>query len=201
MTFDASAAITKALQGGDRSRLGTKLPVRDRLGLLLDERSFVEDGLLARALDEGLPTDGGITGTGKINGRSGAIIAHDPTVKAGSWGAATVEKQIRILERADLDLLPVIYLVDSAGGRLTDQLDFFPGRRGAARIFDLQVGLSGRVPQLCCLFGPSAAGGAYIPSFCDWVAMVDKNASMSLASPRIAQVVNGEMTSNEEMGG
>jgi acetyl-CoA carboxylase carboxyltransferase component len=175
--------------------------VRDRLALLLDERSFVEDGLLARALDEGLPTDGVITGTGKIDGRSVAVIAHDPTVKAGSWGAATVEKQIRILERADLDLLPVIYLVDSAGGRLTDQLDFFPGRRGAARIFDLQVGLSGRVPQLCCLFGPSAAGGAYMPSFCDWVAMVDKNASMSLASPRIAQIVNGEMTSNEEMGG
>jgi acetyl-CoA carboxylase carboxyltransferase component len=201
MSFDASGAINKALQGGDRSRLGTKLPVRDRLALLFDERSFVEDGLLARALDEGLPTDGVITGTGKIDGRSVAIIAHDPTVKAGSWGAATVEKQIRILERADLDLLPVIYFVDSAGGRLTDQLDFFPGRRGAARIFDLQVGLSGRVPQLCCLFGPSAAGGAYMPSFCDWVGMVDKNASMSLASPRIAQVVNGEMTSNEEMGG
>ena len=40
----------------------------------------------------------------------------------------------------------------------------FPGRRGAGRIFHNQVALSGKVPQICCLFGPSAAGGAYIPS-------------------------------------
>jgi acetyl-CoA carboxylase carboxyltransferase component len=201
MSFDANAAISKALAGGDRRRLGTKLPVRERIELLLDERSFVEDGVLARSLLEGLPADGVITGTGRIHGRTVAIIAHDPTVKAGSWGEATVEKQIRLLERADLDLLPVIYLVDSAGGRLTDQLDFFPGRRGASRIFELQVRLSGRVPQLCALFGPSAAGGAYMPAFCDWVVMVDKNASMSLASPRIAAIVNGEVTTNEDMGG
>ena len=101
-----------------------------------------------------------------------AVIAHDFTVKAGSWGELTCEKQIRILERADRDLLPVVYLVDSAGGRLTDQMGFFPGRRGASAIFHLQVKLSGRVPQLCCLHGPSAAGGAYMPAFCDWVGMV-----------------------------
>jgi acetyl-CoA carboxylase carboxyltransferase component len=201
MTDDIEMAIKEALAGGDRSRLGTKLPVRERLQLLLDEGSFVEDGLLARALEPGLPADGVLTGTGRIDGRIVAVIAHDPTVKAGSWGGATVEKQIRILERADADLLPVIYLVDSAGGRLTDQLEFFPGRRGAARIFDLQVRLSGRVPQLCCLFGPSAAGGAYMPAFCDWVAMVEKNASMSLASSRIVEVVTGERTTLDDMGG
>ena len=129
------------------------------------------------------------------------MIAHDPTVKAGSWGRRTVEKQIRLLERADRDLLPVFYLVDSAGGRLTDQLGFHPGPRGAARIFHLQVRLSGRVPQICCLFGPSAAGGAYMPAFCDWVGMVDGNASMFLASPRIAAKAIGEVVSLEEMGG
>jgi acetyl-CoA carboxylase carboxyltransferase component len=91
--------------------------------------------------------------------------------------------------------------VDSAGGRLTDQMGFFPGRRGAARIFHLQVALSGRVPQLCCLFGPSAAGGAYMPAFTDWVGMVEGNASMYLASPRIAEMVTGEKATLEEMGG
>lgn len=194
-------AMASSLAGGDRSRLGTKLPVRERLRLLLDEGSFVEDGLLARAAEPGLPADGVITGTGRIAGRAVALIAHDPTVKAGSWGAETVEKQVRILERADVDLLPVVFLVDSAGGRLTEQLGFYPGRRGAAHIFHLQVRLSGRVPQLCCLFGPSAAGGAYMPAFCDWVAMVEKNASMSLASSRIVEVVTGERTTLEEMGG
>ena len=60
--------------------------------------------------------------------------------------------------------LPIFWLVDSAGARITDQVELFPGRRGAGRIFYNQVRLSGRVPQICCLFGPSAAGGAYIPA-------------------------------------
>lgn len=199
---DELLAVTQhALAGGDRSRLGTKLPVRERLTLLLDPDSFVEDGLLASARDERLPADAVVTGTGTIDGRQVAVVAHDPTVKAGSWGRRTVEKQVRLLERADRDLLPVFYLVDSAGGRLTDQLGFHPGPRGAARVFHLQVRLSGRVPQLCCLFGPSAAGGAYMPAFCDWVAMVDGNASMYLASPRIAEKAIGEVVTLEEMGG
>ena len=114
---EIAAALVTARAGGRADRLGTKLPVRERLRLLLDEGSFVEDGLLANAVNEGYAADGVVTGVGRIDGRLVAVIAHDPTVKAGSWGALTVEKQIRILERADADLLPVCYLVDSAGGR------------------------------------------------------------------------------------
>jgi acetyl-CoA carboxylase carboxyltransferase component len=190
-----------AVAGLDPSRWPTKLPVRDRLAVLLDPGSWVEDGLLANAGSDGLPADGVLTGVGRIEGRRVAVIAHDYTVKAGSWGELSCEKQVRILERADRDLLPVVYLVDSAGGRLNDQMGFFPGRRGAARIFHLQVRLSGRVPQICCLLGPSAAGGAYMPAFTDWVGMVEGNASMYLASPRIAEKVTGERTTLEEMGG
>ncbi|MBV9817897.1 MAG: acyl-CoA carboxylase subunit beta [Solirubrobacterales bacterium] len=195
------AELQAARAPGDPARLGTKLPVRERLALLLDPDSFREDGVLASACDERLRADGVLTGTGTIDGRSVAIIAHDPSVKGGSWGRRTVEKQIRILELADRDLLPVVFLVDSAGGRLTDALGFHPGPRGAARIFHLQVRLSGRVPQVCCLFGPSAAGGAYMPAFCDWVGMVEGNASMFLASPRIAAKATGETVTLEEMGG
>src|SRR5262249_13690867 len=97
--------------------------------------------------------------------------------------------------------LPVVSLVDSAGAGITDQVELFPGRRGAGRIFANQVRLSGKVPQVCCLFGPSAAGGAYIPSFCDVVFMVEGNASMYLGSPRMAEVVIGEHVSLDEMGG
>jgi acetyl-CoA carboxylase carboxyltransferase component len=169
--------------------------------VLFDPGSFVEDGLLAGATRDALPADGVITGVGRVDGRPVAVIAHDFAVKAGSWGELTCEKQIRILERADRDLLPVVYLVDSAGGRLTDQMGFFPGRRGASAIFNLQVRLSGRVPQLCCLHGPSVAGGAYMPAFCDWVGMVAGHAELYLASPRVARLVTGEESSAEEMGG
>ncbi len=77
----------------------------------------------------------------------------------------------------------------------------FPGRRGAGRIFHNEVKLSGLVPQVCVLFGPSAAGGAYIPAFCDVVIMRDGNASMYLGSPRMAEMVIGEQVTLEEMGG
>jgi len=178
-----------------------KLFVRDRISLLLDEGSFVEDALLANTMAEDLPADGVVTGIGTVEGRPVCVMANDPTVKAGSWGARTVEKIVRLTEHALRHELPVFWLVDSAGARITDQVELFPGRRGAGRIFYNQVKLSGKVPQICCLFGTSAAGGAYIPSFCDIVIMVEGNASMYLGSPRMAEMVIGEQATLEEMGG
>src|SRR5471032_1051720 len=178
-----------------------KLFARERVRLLLDEGSFIEDGAFANAGDAELPADGVITGLGKMGGRTVAVMANDSTVKAGSWGRRTVEKIVRIQEQALRIRCPMMYLVDSAGARITDQIEMFPGRRGAGRIFFLQSQMSGLVPQICLLFGPSAAGGAYIPSFCDIVVMVDGNASMYLGSPRMAEMVIGEKVSLEDLGG
>ncbi|MFP3665271.1 acyl-CoA carboxylase subunit beta [Priestia aryabhattai] len=178
-----------------------KLFVRDRLALLFDDGKYEEDGMFANNKAEGLPADGVVTVIGKVNGETICVMANDSTVKAGSWGARTVEKIIRIQEVAEKLHVPLLYLVDSAGARITDQLDMFPNRRGAGRIFHNQVKLSGVIPQICLLFGPSAAGGAYIPAFCDIVVMVDGNASMYLGSPRMAEAVIGEKVTLEEMGG
>lgn len=201
-----SKATERALGGGperyhDKLKAQGKLFVRDRVELLVDPGSFVEDGLLVRNDDADLAADGVVTGRARVDGRAVIVIANDPTVKAGSWGQITVEKMIRALEAAYDELLPVFYLIDSAGARITDQVDLFPGRRGAGKIFYNQIRLSGRVPQICCLFGPSAAGGAYIPAFCDVVVMVEGRASMYLGSPRMAEMVIGEHTTLEEMGG
>lgn len=178
-----------------------KLFVRDRLKLLFDHGEYMEDGLFANFEANDLPADGVVTATGKIHGRTVCVMANDSTVKAGSWGARTVEKIIRIQETAEKLHVPLLYLVDSAGARITDQIDMFPNRRGAGKIFYNQVKLSGKIPQICLLFGPSAAGGAYIPAFCDIVIMVDGNASMYLGSPRMAEKVIGEKVTLEEMGG
>lgn len=185
----------------EKNRAAGKLFVRERLARLLDEGSFCEEGLLANCVAEGLPADGVVTGLGRVAGRTVALMANDSTVKAGSWGRRTVEKILRIQERAMGLNCPMLYLVDSAGARITDQVEMFPGRRGAGRIFYHQSLMSGVVPQVCILLGPSAAGGAYIPAFCDVVCMVDKNASMYLGSPRMAEMVIGEQVSLEEMGG
>ncbi len=198
----AKAATATPSDAGAAKLAGQhKLYVRDRLDLLFDAGTFVEDGQLANALASGLPADGVITGRGLVEGRPALVVANDPTVKAGSWGARTVEKIVRVTEAALNDELPVFWFIDSGGARITDQVDLFPGRRGAGRIFHNQVALSGKVPQICCLFGPSAAGGAYIPSFCDLVVMVEANASMYLGSPRMAEMVVGEQVTLEEMGG
>lgn len=178
-----------------------KLFARDRIAKLVDPGSFLEDAAFANAVDPELPADGVVTGVATVGGRRVAIMANDSTVKAGSWGARTVEKILRIQETARDLRCPLFYLVDSAGARITDQVEMFPGRRGAGRIFYNQVSLSGQIPQICVLFGPSAAGGAYIPAFCDIVIMVEGNASMYLGSPRMAEMVIGEKVTLEEMGG
>jgi propionyl-CoA carboxylase beta subunit len=203
---DLERALEAALGGGpDRHHQKTaeqgKMPVRERVARLVDPESFAEEALLANWSQEGLGADGVITGLALVGGRKVALMANDPTVKAGSWGTKTVEKILRVQERALRLELPMIYLVDSAGARITDQVQMFPGRRGAGRIFYNEVVLSGRVPQVCLLFGPSAAGGAYIPAFCDVVIMREGNASMYLGSPRMAEMVIGEKVTLEEMGG
>ncbi len=200
------SAAERALGGGperhhEKALEQGKVPVRERVALLLDDGSFSEEALLANWQEDGLGADGVVTGLGRIDGRPVALMANDPTVKAGSWGPKTVEKILRIQERALELQAPMVYLVDSAGARITDQVQMFPGRRGAGRIFYNQVRLSGVVPQVCVLFGPSAAGGAYIPAFCDIVIMREGNASMYLGSPRMAEMVIGEKVSLEEMGG
>lgn len=203
---DLGQALEAALAGGperhhEKVAEQGKLPVRERVARLVDPESFAEEALLANWEAEGLGADGVVTGLAVVGGRKVALMANDPTVKAGSWGPKTVEKILRIQERALALEVPLVYMVDSAGARITDQVRMFPGRRGAGRIFYNEVRLSGRVPQVCLLFGPSAAGGAYIPAFCDVVIMREGNASMYLGSPRMAEMVIGEKVSLEEMGG
>jgi acetyl-CoA carboxylase carboxyltransferase component len=203
---DLKEALERARAGGparhhEKSAEQGKLPVRERVERLVDPGSFAEEALLANWEQEGLGADGVVTGMASVGGRPVCVMANDPTVKAGSWGPKTVEKIIRIQEQALEHRVPMIYLVDSAGARITEQVQMFPGRRAAGRIFYTEVQLSGVVPQVCVLFGPSAAGGAYIPAFCDVVIMRDGNASMYLGSPRMAEMVIGEKVSLEEMGG
>src|SRR3954454_21209531 len=127
------------LRGPERHRAKAldqgKLPVRERVERLLDEGALSEDTLLANLEADGLGADGVVTGMGSVAGRTIALMANDPTVKAGSWGPKTVEKILRIQEAALAHRVPMVYLVDSAGARITEQVQMFPGRRHAGRIF------------------------------------------------------------------
>ena len=186
----------------DKLKAEGKLFVRDRLKLLLDPGTELqEEWLFARNQEADTPADGVVTGVGTVGGRTVCIMANDYTVKAGSWGEKTVLKIVRIQEKAARLRVPMLYLVDAAGGRISEQVKIFPGRFHAGRIFYNEVQLSGVVPQVCILFGPSPAGSAYLPALTDLVIMVDGKASLYVGSPRMVEMAIGEKTTLEELGG
>jgi len=202
---ELTSRVASAERGGSEKQRqkqldAGKMLVRDRLALLFDDGWSFEDGLLAR-FDEGLPGDAVVTCVGNVDGRSVCVIANDYTVKAGTWGKRTFEKIVRMQELADSIGAPLVYLFDSAGARIDEQFESYAGRRAWGNIFYNQVQFSGRVPQVCALFGPSPAGSAYVPALCDLTIMVRGLATAYLGSPRLAQMVTGEDVTLEEMGG
>jgi acetyl-CoA carboxylase carboxyltransferase component len=200
------ARLGVARRGGnqknhDKLREQKKLFVRERLDLLLDAGSQFEDGLLARYSDSNLPGDAVVTVVGAVGGRTVCVIANDFTVKAGTWGHRTYQKITAMQELAGRIKAPILYLVDSAGARIDEQREAFAGRRAWGNIFYNQIQLSGQVPQICILLGPSPAGAAYQPALCDTCIMVEGNATAYIGSPRMSEMATGEQVSMEEMGG
>jgi acetyl-CoA carboxylase carboxyltransferase component len=189
----------------ERQRALGKLPVRERLDLLLDAGSFVEYGLLADHMDPALAAkgplaaDGVITGIGTIEGRRVAVVAYDFTVMAGSMGAVGETKTARIRDLVLRQRIPLVYLLDSGGARI--QSTTGSTFAGAGALFREQVVLSGVVPQVGALLGHCAAGTAYIPALTDFVPMVKGTSSMALGGRHLVKAATGEDVSEEEMGG
>lgn len=194
------ARLGGSLKNREKIKASGKMLVRERLRFLFDDENYVEDGMLAR-FEEGLPGDAVVCAYGDIDGRQVCVIANDYSVKAGTWGKATFEKIIFAQETAVAAGIPIVYLFDSAGARIDEQFESFVGRHAWGNIFYNQVQVSGRVPQVCALFGPSPAGSAYVPALCDMTIMVRGNATAYLGSPRLAEMVTGEQVTLEEMGG
>jgi acetyl-CoA carboxylase carboxyltransferase component len=195
--------------GGDdrvaRQRDLGKLPVRERLDLLVDPGSFVEYGLLADHMDPGLAekgylaADGVVAGIGQIDGRRVALLAYDFTVMAGSMGAIGEHKTARMRELALRQRIPVVWLLDSGGARIQSMTG--STFAGAGALFREQVTLSGVVPQVGAMLGHCAAGTAYIPALTDFIPMVKGTSSMALGGRHLVKAATGEDVSEEEMGG
>ncbi len=188
-----------------------KLFVRDRLDLWFDGLDF-EDGRFANfdiwhedgrgeSTEDRLPADGLLTGAATFEGRRIHVMANDYTVKAGSMAARGVEKFLRMQERALRSGRPVLYLMDSSGGRIDQQTGFFANREGIGKFYYNHSMLSGRVPQICVLYGPCIAGAAYTPVFADFTVMVEGMSAMAIASPRMVEMVTGEHIDLADLGG
>src|SRR5688572_7235741 len=182
-----------------------KLTVRERLDLLFDQGTFTESGLFAQAVDSAqsqgkrTPADGCVTGVGKVDGRPVMVVAYDFTVLAGSIGLHGERKATRARDLAVRHGMPIVYLLDSAGARVTESVG--AAFAGAGDLFREITTMSGVVPQVAAMMGPCSAGTAYIPALCDFVPMVKGTSSMALAGVHLVRAATGEEVTEEEMGG
>jgi acetyl-CoA carboxylase carboxyltransferase component len=202
--------ITAARQGGgpkyvERHRAQGKLPVRERIDLLLDRGSpFLELSPLAAfdMYDNDAPAAGLVTGIGRVSGREALIVANDATVKGGTYYPITVKKHVRAQQIALDNRLPCIYLVDSGGAFLPLQAEVFPDRDHFGRIFFNQARMSAqRIPQIAVVMGSCTAGGAYVPAMSDETIIVNGTGTIFLGGPPLVKAATGEEVTAEELGG
>ena len=168
----------------EKQRERNKLTARERIEYLRDkDKPFIEmaafagDGMYEE--QGGCPAGGTVAGMGYIAGRQCIIVANDQTVKAGAWFPITAKKNLRLQEMSMENLLPIIYLVDSAGVFLPMQDEIFPDKEHFGRIFRNNARMSAMgITQIAAVMGPCVAGGAYLPIMSDETLMVEGNGSI-----------------------
>ncbi|GIK85749.1 MAG: methylcrotonoyl-CoA carboxylase [Betaproteobacteria bacterium] len=197
------------LGGGEAARAKhvarNKLLPRERVRTLLDPGSpFLELSPLAAwdMYGDNVASAGIVTGIGRVSGRECVVVCNDATVKGGTYYPMTVKKHIRAQDVARENGLPCIYLVDSGGANLPNQVDVFPDRDHFGRIFYNQATMSAeRIPQIAVVMGSCTAGGAYVPAMCDESVIVRDQGTIFLAGPPLVKAATGEIVSAEALGG
>ena len=210
LVADLKAKVARIAEGGgevamQRHTSRGKLPVRERIQLLLDPGSpFLEIGQLAahEVYGEDVPAAGVVAGIGRINGQECMVVGNDATVKGGSYYPLTVKKHLRAQTIAQQCNLPCVYLVDSGGANLPRQDEVFPDREHFGRIFFNQANMSAAgIAQIAVVMGSCTAGGAYVPAMADESIIVRNQATIFLAGPPLVKMATGEEIGAEELGG
>ncbi len=182
-----------------------KLLPRDRVRALIDAGTpFLEFSQLAAygMYDDTIASAGIITGIGRVGGRECVIVCNDATVKGGTYFPLTVKKHLRAQEIARENNLPCIYLVDSGGANLPNQVEVFPDREHFGRIFYNQATMSAQgIPQIAVVMGSCTAGGAYVPAMSDESIIVKDQGTIFLGGPPLVKAATGEIVTAEELGG
>src|SRR5487761_567974 len=205
----AIAALTEQLElaragGGpkyaQRHRDRGRLLARERIELLIDRDSpLLELSALAAWGTEFVVGASIVTCVGVVSGVECVLIAHDPTVRGGAMNPYTLRKNLRALEIARRNRLPVINLVESGGADLPTQSELFVF---AGKIFHDLTELSALgIPTIALVFGNSTAGGAYVPGMCDYSVLVDGQAKVFLGGPPLVKMATGEESDDETLGG
>ncbi len=180
----------------ERQRSREKLLARERIECLVDPGTFHEwgscvntTGVRMDGRKRDAPGDGAVTGSGKVHGRTVGVYASDFTVLGGSLGTQHLQKCAEWVQLCGKWQIPMIWLLDSSGGRL-GYAD--APLAGIDWYFCTISRYSGVVPQINVLMGPCIAGQAYAPTLCDFLLMSRKTANLWLAGPRQAKAATSE---------
>jgi acetyl-CoA carboxylase carboxyltransferase component len=204
-----AALERSALQGDPKAaaklKSEGKLSARARIHKLLDPESFVEEFMLAETqctdfgmAEKKLPSDGVVTGFGKIDARPVYVFAQDRSILAGTVGSAHAEKIAYVIQTARRLGVPLIGLWDSAGARIQEGLSV---TTAIGKIFFENSITSGVVPQISAIMGPCIGVGSYAPALTDFILMVEKSSQMFITGPAVIKEVLGEEVTMEELGG
>jgi acetyl-CoA carboxylase carboxyltransferase component len=188
-----------------KQRAEGKLTARERIDKLLDPGSFVEEFMLAETqcadfgmAEKRLPSDGVVTGFGKVEGRPVYVFSQDRSILAGSVGSAHAEKIAYVIQTARKLGVPLIGLNDSAGARIQEGLSV---TTAIGKIFFENSIASGCIPQISAIMGPCIGVGSYSPALTDFILMVQNTSQMFITGPAVIKEVLGETVTMEELGG
>ena len=174
-----------------------KLTAYERIHLVLDEGSFseIDENVSSEANPDG---EAVITGSGTIHGRPVYIYSEDFSIMGGSLGEIVAKKILRVMDLALEARAPIIGIKDSGGARIQEGISSL---YGYAQIFKKNVQVSGKIPQISVIVGPSAGGAVYSPALTDFIFQVKDIGQLYVTGPAVVKTVTGEDVSFEELGG
>ncbi|SFC28927.1 acyl-CoA carboxylase subunit beta [Tropicimonas isoalkanivorans] len=185
----------------DRHHSRGRLTARERIEMLLDTASFREmGGLSGKAEDDAFTPSNTVMGTGRIDGRRVAVSADDATIRGGSVEATIPEKWI-YAERYALEYrLPMVRLVDTAGGsiRTIEQVGYAPVPGYPTWPV---VPLMDRVPVVGICLGACAGLGAVRVMASHFSVMVRGTSQLFVSGPPVVRAALGIETEKEALGG
>ena len=134
----------------------------ERVDLLVDSGSFLPLNSLYDPEFNQEGTTGVITGLGKISGRYASIIASDNKVLAGAWIPGQREHVFRAQDIAERLRIPLVWVLNCSGVKLTEQEKVYAGRRSGGRTFFRHSELIQKgIPVIVGMYGTNPAGGGY----------------------------------------
>ena len=162
---EIEADVERVRQAGfptDKINARGQMTVWQRLDYLVEPGTWCPLHTLFNPAANEEGTTNVIDGLGKISGKWAVVIGFDNKVLAGAWLAGQSENILRVTDLAKCLNLPLIWLVNCSGAKLTEQEKFYANRRGAGTPFFRHAELAqGGIPVLAGIYGTNPAGGGY----------------------------------------